>query len=96
MIKTLRGSRLASHLEGKEVIQQVAKQLVLFSETSCRSFKVRSSGCEQQNQDGKGTLQEGKSIKERYITQCGRWIKPLTEHAMLEKDYELGEKCQDY
>jgi len=33
-------------------------------------------------------------MKERYIAQCGGWIKPLAELRMVEKAYELGEKWQ--
>ena len=68
-IKTLWGPRLASDLEGKEVIEPVDEQLVGFAEACCRSFEERSSWCEQQSEDGKGTLREGKTIKERYIAQ---------------------------
>jgi len=94
--QTLWGPRPASDLEGKEVTEPVDEQLVGFAEAYCRSFEERSSWCEQQSQDGKGTLQEGTTIKERYIAQCGGWIKPLAELGMLEKAYKLGEKWQDY
>jgi len=96
MIKTLWGPRLASDLEGKEVIERVAEQLVGLAEACCRGFEERSSWCEQQSQDGEGTMQEGITIKERYIAQRGGWIKPLAELGMPEKAYELAEKWRDY
>ncbi|RPA91283.1 hypothetical protein L873DRAFT_1848385 [Choiromyces venosus 120613-1] len=96
MIKTLWGPRLASDVEGKEIIERVAEQLVGLAEVCCRGFEERSFWCEQQSGNGEGTLQEGITIKERYIAQRGGWIKPLAELGMAEKAYDLAEKWQDY
>jgi len=90
MIKTLWGPRLASDLEGKEGIEPVAKRLVGFAEACCRGFEGRSLWCEQQSEDSEGTVQEGKTIKGRYIAQCGVWMKPLAELGMPEKASKLG------
>ena len=96
MIKALRGPRLVSDLEGKEVIEPVAEQLFELTEACRCGFDERPSWCEQPSDQGGGTLQEGKTMKERYIAQRGWWIKPFTELGMLEKANKLTEKWQDY
>jgi len=53
------GPRLASDVEGKEVIERVTEQLVVLAGACCCGFKEHSSWCEQQSEDGDGTLQEG-------------------------------------
>ena len=47
--------------------------------------------CKKQSEDSEGIVQEGKTIKGRYIAEFSMFMKPLTELGMPEKAYQRGE-----
>ncbi|KAI5784588.1 Non-repetitive/WGA-negative nucleoporin C-terminal-domain-containing protein [Geopyxis carbonaria] len=79
-----------------EIVEKISEQLVHLAEILCRAFVERADWCDQKGAAGEqNLLQEGTTVRERYIKSRGNWIKPLvTNH--LDKAYEIAEKWQDY
>lgn len=97
LLKSFWGPKLGTDEERREVAERVAGQLVGLAEVCCRGFKERASWCEQQTAvGGEVILQEGITVRERYIQSRGGWIKPLVEIGRSEKAYSIAEKWQDY
>lgn len=97
LLKSFWGPKLGTDEERREVAERVAGQLVGLAEVCCRGFEERASWCEQQTAvGGEGALQEGITVKERYIASRGGWITPLVEIGRAEKAYSIAEKWRDY
>lgn len=96
LLKSFWGPNLGADEERREVAERVAGQLVGLAEVCCRGFEERASWCEQQTAAGEGILQEGITVKERYIASRGEWIAPLVEIGRAEKAYSIAEKWRDY
>lgn len=97
LLKSFWGPKLGTDEERREIAERVAGQLVGLAELCCRGFEERASWCEQQTSTGcEGILQEGITVKERYIASRGGWITPLVEIGRTEKAYSIAEKWQDY
>lgn len=97
LLRSVWGPKLGTDEERREAAEKVAGQLVGLAEVCCRGFEERASWCEQQTAaGGEGILQEGITVKERYIESRGGWIKPLVEIGRVEKAYSIAEKWQDY
>lgn len=97
LLKSFWGPNLGTDEDRREVAERVAGQLVGLAELCCRGFEERASWCEQQTGTGcEGVLQEGITVKERYIASRGGWITPLVDIGRAEKAYSIAEKWQDY
>jgi nuclear pore complex protein Nup133 len=79
-----------------EMVKHIAHQLVQLAELCCRSFEERAIWCEQQTDMPEKVLQEGTSVRERYLASRGEWIKPLVRYGLSDQAYGIAEEYQDF
>ncbi len=95
-IKTLYGPKINTEEERREIAEKLAQQLVELAEVCCRAFEERADWCEQQGTTNEDALQEGISVRERYLAFRGQWVKPLVDIGHIDKAYEIAEKWEDF
>jgi len=96
VLKLLWEPAVSEDPERRDIVNEMADHLVSLAEICCRAFEERAAWCEQQGAVGEHVLQEGITVRERYLGNRGEWIKPLAEFGLIDRAYEIAESYQDY